>query len=170
METLSNSIHTAHSVVIKIPAFSPWLIDSRSGQLIRDRVFSLRQLPLPKTTHSMEGGSHPARRREPWWPPSPPELKQMVKAYLTVDVTTNHADVLLLSCCFISGMVDSTIYHAYGTFVSMQTGMFGAFLPHRLPQGLRSQILTTKQAIHYFWASVAPGRTTLLIRTDGSNR
>jgi uncharacterized membrane protein YoaK (UPF0700 family) len=28
----------------------------------------------------------------------------------------------MLTCCFISGLVDSTIYNAYGTFVSMQTG------------------------------------------------
>ena len=28
----------------------------------------------------------------------------------------------MLTCSFISGLVDSTIYNAYGTFVSMQTG------------------------------------------------
>ncbi len=28
----------------------------------------------------------------------------------------------MLICCLISGLVDSTIYNAYGTFVSMQTG------------------------------------------------
>ena len=94
----------------------------------------------------------------------------MLKGYLTADVTTNHADVLLLSCCFISGMVDSTIYHAYGTFVSMQTGLFGALPPHLLLQWLFPEVLTTKQAILYFWASVAPGRTTPRIRTDGPNR
>lgn len=165
----SNSVHTAHSVVIKVLAFSPLLIESGSGQLIRGRVFSPHQPPSPKTTLSMEGGSHPARRREPWWPRSQTELNQMLKGYLTADVTTNHADVLLLSCCFISGMVDSTIYHAYGTFVSMQTGLFGAFPPHLLLQWLFPEVLTTKQAILYFWASVAPGRTTLRIRMDGSN-
>lgn len=42
--------------------------------------------------------------------------------YLNTNVTTDHADLLMLSCCFISGLVDSTIYNAYGTFVSMQTG------------------------------------------------
>jgi len=47
---------------------------------------------------------------------------QRLRQYLAAEVTTNHADVLLLSCCLISGLVDSTIYHAYGTFVSMQTG------------------------------------------------
>lgn len=43
------------------------------------------------------------------------------------ELSNNHADLLLLLCCFISGLVDSTIYNAYGTFVSMQTGL--PFLP-----------------------------------------
>ncbi|KAL8821119.1 MAG: hypothetical protein Q9191_007375, partial [Dirinaria sp. TL-2023a] len=47
--------------------------------------------------------------------------KQM-KSYLDAEVTTDHTDALMLMCCVISGFVDSTIYHAYGTFVSMQTG------------------------------------------------
>lgn len=47
--------------------------------------------------------------------------KQM-KSYLDAEVTTDHTDALMLTCCVISGFVDSTIYHAYGTFVSMQTG------------------------------------------------
>ncbi|KAL8898781.1 MAG: hypothetical protein Q9207_006531 [Kuettlingeria erythrocarpa] len=42
--------------------------------------------------------------------------------YMTAEVSTAHADILFLWCCFISGLVDSTIYNAFGTFVSMQTG------------------------------------------------
>ena len=53
----------------------------------------------------------------------PPRSKtQRIRGYLLSDVSTNHADVLFLACCFISGLVDSTIYDAFGTFVSMQTG------------------------------------------------
>lgn len=44
-----------------------------------------------------------------------------LKFYLSVEVTASHADILLLICCIISGLVDSTIYNAFGTFVSMQT-------------------------------------------------
>ncbi|KAL8669330.1 MAG: hypothetical protein Q9168_006076 [Polycauliona sp. 1 TL-2023] len=44
------------------------------------------------------------------------------QTYYSAEVSTEHADVLLLWCCFISGLVDSTIYNAFGTFVSMQTG------------------------------------------------
>lgn len=47
-------------------------------------------------------------------------LKRL-RNYLFVEVTASHADILLLICCIISGLVDSTIYNAYGTFVSMQT-------------------------------------------------
>ena len=44
-----------------------------------------------------------------------------LKKHFSVQVTTSHGDVVLLICCIISGLVDSTIYNAYGTFVSMQT-------------------------------------------------
>lgn len=39
------------------------------------------------------------------------------------ELSNRHADLLLLLCCLVSGLVDSTIYNAYGTFVSMQTGL-----------------------------------------------
>ncbi|KAL8864391.1 MAG: hypothetical protein Q9174_007372, partial [Haloplaca sp. 1 TL-2023] len=42
--------------------------------------------------------------------------------YFSTNIKTAHTDILMLLCCFISGLVDSTIYNAYGTFVSMQTG------------------------------------------------
>lgn len=45
-----------------------------------------------------------------------------LRAHLAVEVSTTHADIFMLTCCLISGLVDSTIYNAYGTFVSMQTG------------------------------------------------
>ncbi|KAK7699043.1 hypothetical protein SLS64_011956 [Diaporthe eres] len=32
------------------------------------------------------------------------------------------ANVPLLACCFITGLLDTTMFQAYGTFVSMQTG------------------------------------------------
>lgn len=49
---------------------------------------------------------------------------QRLRQRLAAEVDPNHADILFLSCCLISGLVDSTIYNAYGTFVSMQTGVF----------------------------------------------
>lgn len=33
------------------------------------------------------------------------------KKYLLAEVTTAHADALMLLCCMISGFVDSTIYY-----------------------------------------------------------
>ncbi|KAL5360436.1 hypothetical protein BJX96DRAFT_71263 [Aspergillus floccosus] len=41
---------------------------------------------------------------------------------LKTDITPAHADKLLYACCLCSGLVDSTLYNAYNTFVSMQTG------------------------------------------------
>lgn len=55
-------------------------------------------------------------------PPEQSTSVERLQKHLITEVTTNHADILLLTCCLISGLVDSTIYNAYGTFVSMQTG------------------------------------------------
>ncbi|KAI4203622.1 MAG: hypothetical protein LQ346_001769 [Caloplaca aetnensis] len=52
----------------------------------------------------------------------PQTLLDRSQRYMTAEVSTAHADILFLWCCFISGLVDSTIYNAFGTFVSMQTG------------------------------------------------
>ncbi|KAJ5400072.1 Protein of unknown function DUF1275 [Penicillium sp. CMV-2018d] len=41
---------------------------------------------------------------------------------LQAELEPQHADLLLFACCLTSGLVDSTIYRAYNTFVSMQTG------------------------------------------------
>ena len=51
-----------------------------------------------------------------------PSLLQRAHTHLTAEISPDHTDILLLICCFISGLVDSTIYAAFGTFVSMQTG------------------------------------------------
>lgn len=48
--------------------------------------------------------------------------KARLQEYLAAEVNVKHADVLILVCCLSSGMVDSTLYSAYDTFVSMQTG------------------------------------------------
>ena len=51
-----------------------------------------------------------------------PGIITRLRTHLNEDVSTSHADILMLTCCLVSGLVDSTIYNAYGTFVSMQTG------------------------------------------------
>ncbi|KAJ4286931.1 hypothetical protein N0V90_012811 [Kalmusia sp. IMI 367209] len=39
-------------------------------------------------------------------------------------VQTKAGYIPLLICCFVTGLTDGTVYNAYGTFVSMQTGTF----------------------------------------------
>ena len=51
-----------------------------------------------------------------------PGFVTRLQTHLNENVSTSHADILMLTCCLVSGLVDSTIYNAYGTFVSMQTG------------------------------------------------
>lgn len=54
--------------------------------------------------------------------PKSPAASDRLRSHLRQEVATDHADLIMLTCSFISGLVDSTIYNAYGTFVSMQTG------------------------------------------------
>ncbi|KAI0895275.1 hypothetical protein F4806DRAFT_95111 [Annulohypoxylon nitens] len=41
---------------------------------------------------------------------------------LTDEINSSLASIPLLACCFATGLTDGTLYNAYGTFVSMQTG------------------------------------------------
>ncbi|RGP77953.1 hypothetical protein FLONG3_3910 [Fusarium longipes] len=45
-----------------------------------------------------------------------------VQKRFTAEIDTRWADVLLLVCFFIAGLVDSAAFNMYGCFVSMQTG------------------------------------------------
>ncbi|GIJ99531.1 hypothetical protein Aspvir_001664 [Aspergillus viridinutans] len=48
--------------------------------------------------------------------------KKTIAGFFKADINSRHAEVLLYACCLSSGLVDSTLYNAYNTFVSMQTG------------------------------------------------
>jgi hypothetical protein len=44
------------------------------------------------------------------------------REYLTVDVNRDWADLVLILCYFITGLLDSSSISVWGSFVSMQTG------------------------------------------------
>ncbi|KAI9761496.1 MAG: hypothetical protein M4579_001006 [Chaenotheca gracillima] len=48
--------------------------------------------------------------------------KSRLKAYVKAEIKLTHTDIPTLSCCFISGLIDSAVFNAFGIFVSMQTG------------------------------------------------
>ena len=68
---------------------------------------------------AIENGRAELREKE-YRKPQNASLK--LRRHLVQEIPNDHADALLLVCCLISGLVDSTIFNAYGTFVSMQTG------------------------------------------------
>lgn len=76
-----------------------------------------------KETEQAENGpaEPPAIARNP-----PPAIKfdllQRLRLHFAAEINTTYATIPMLACCLISGLVDSTIFNAYGTFVSMQTG------------------------------------------------
>jgi len=48
--------------------------------------------------------------------------KSSIRSYLTTSIRTRHADIPLIVCCFISGIIDASTYNAYSCFAAMQTG------------------------------------------------
>lgn len=48
--------------------------------------------------------------------------RSRLTTHLSSSVSYANTSYLLLICCFITGLLDSTLFHAYGTFVSGQTG------------------------------------------------
>lgn len=49
--------------------------------------------------------------------------KDLVR-YLASDINTKRADIVLIICGFVSGLVDGVSYTSWGSFASMQTGAF----------------------------------------------
>lgn len=90
---------------------------------------------------------------------------QRLRQYLATEVDPNHADILFLSCCLISGLVDSTIYNAYGTFVSMQTGEFSPPPPFRNNFDILSTMLSSHHRQYHlprsWWCHPSPHIQTI---------
>ncbi|KAI1634401.1 hypothetical protein F4809DRAFT_618855 [Biscogniauxia mediterranea] len=49
-------------------------------------------------------------------------LKDRFLEHLSEEIDPTFGALPLLACCFATGLTDGTLYNAYGTFVSMQTG------------------------------------------------
>ncbi len=56
----------------------------------------------------------------------PPEKSrtQRIKKHFVKDVTKDYADLILLWCYIITGLLDSSAVAVWGCFASMQTGSF----------------------------------------------
>ena len=54
---------------------------------------------------------------------SPPKASYW-RRRIMADVRREHADIVLILCYVITGLLDSASISAWGSFVSMQTGMF----------------------------------------------
>lgn len=73
--------------------------------------------PLPEA----EKNSYYRSRREGSW-------GARWRRYWNGDVDPKWADLLLILCFFISGMVDSVAFNVWSCFASMQTGMYSDYL------------------------------------------
>lgn len=51
-----------------------------------------------------------------------------IRSYLLHDISLKSADLPMLACSFLSGLVDGVAFNAGAVFVSMQTGMGSSFL------------------------------------------
>lgn len=60
----------------------------------------------------------------------PPVPKSGWRMTMMVDVNRDRADVVLLMCYIITGLLDSASISTWGSFVSMQTGSFKTILSY----------------------------------------
>ncbi|KAL9117243.1 MAG: hypothetical protein Q9187_006223, partial [Circinaria calcarea] len=51
------------------------------------------------------------------------ELWERWDRHMAAQVCRGRADVLMILCCLVAGLTDSTVYNAFSTFVSMQTDL-----------------------------------------------
>lgn len=56
------------------------------------------------------------------------ERKKGLAIHFATEIHSDRADVPMIACCFVSGLIDSAAYNAWTCFVSMQTGK--PQLPH----------------------------------------
>ncbi|KAK4454709.1 DUF1275 domain protein [Podospora aff. communis PSN243] len=73
----------------------------------------------------------------------PHSLASQWRKYLVVDVNRDWADVVLILCYFITGLLDSSSISVWGSFVSMQTGNtvyigLGLAHPHESTRWIKS--------------------------------
>lgn len=57
---------------------------------------------------------------------------EKLKCYLTADVNTRWADLILIICFAISGLIDSGAYNAYECFVSMMVSSVQRATPDKV--------------------------------------
>lgn len=52
----------------------------------------------------------------------PNKSDKQLRKYLLAPINLHRADLPLLACCFVTGIIDAGAYNAWGTFMGMQTG------------------------------------------------
>lgn len=68
----------------------------------------------------------PADERQPFLGGGKPSRLAGLRRRLMVDISRDWADVVLILCYLITGLLDSASTSIWGSFVSMQTGTAGA--------------------------------------------
>ncbi|EEP79838.1 predicted protein [Uncinocarpus reesii 1704] len=80
-----------------------------------------RQLPEALREPTVNGRSHSSATREEITSSSAPK-QSWLSQRLDGEIDLKHADIVFLFCYFLSGLCDSSVFRAWGCFVSMQTG------------------------------------------------
>ncbi|KAF1979382.1 hypothetical protein BU23DRAFT_642970 [Bimuria novae-zelandiae CBS 107.79] len=73
--------------------------------------------PGDSTVEKLESQPTPASEQS-----NIPNARERLSKHFSTKVETSAGYIPLLVCCFATGVTDGTVYNAYGTFVSMQTG------------------------------------------------
>jgi len=119
--------------------------DERRSLLSFYQRYSYRDGPREGNNHNNVNGNNSSS------PPSPATLLQKAKSHLSADVSTRWADLVLMVCFMMSGLVDSCAYNAYSCFVSMQVSNFSIkkFYPYCKWSHLLTAISQNRQETPY---------------------
>lgn len=65
--------------------------------------------------------------------PSSPPLLARFRQFMMVNVKREKADIILVLCYLVTGLLDSASISIWGSFVSMQTGEITPYTPWAIP-------------------------------------
>lgn len=87
-------------------------------------------------------------------------LLARVRRTMTVDVKRERADIILVLCYLVTGLLDSASISIWGSFVSMQTGM--KLLASRRTSVFAQSCLCTPSKIVRLTSTLSPGNTVYI--------
>lgn len=114
----------------------------------------------PRAYGTVLGSEEGLGEQSPLLQKSSNSLLARVRRTMTVDVKRERADIILVLCYLVTGLLDSASISIWGSFVSMQTGM--KLLASRRTSVFAQSCLCTPSKIVRLTSTLSPGNTVYI--------